>query len=128
MTSLFFYFIIISAMKFGYAVYIQSKCIHNQLVEYFGISRAFKNFFWLKCFWFLHIILCFVFCVLTSWVNCQKYGNFPQYKTDRFASLKTWRFLRLRFSFSGSRYDVTVIKKTHTLNCYLFLPKFLLKT
>ena len=33
----------------------------------------------------------------------------------------------LCFSFSFSGYDFTLIKKNYTLNCYLFLQKFLLK-
>ena len=37
-------------------------------------------------------------------------------------------FLRLYFSWSCSGYDLTLIKENHTLNCYLFLQKFLLKT
>ena len=44
------------------------------------------------------------------------------------ASLETWYYFRLCFSFSCSGYDLTLIKKSHTRNCYLFSQKFLLKT
>ena len=37
-------------------------------------------------------------------------------------------YFRLCFSFSCSGYDLTLIKKSHTRNCYLFSQKFLLKT
>ena len=36
-------------------------------------------------------------------------------------------FFKLCFSFSSSGYDITLIKKSHTLNYYLFSQKFLLK-
>ena len=38
----------------------------------------------------------------------------------------TWDCFRLCFSFSCSGYDLTLIKKSRTLNCYSFLQKFLL--
>ena len=37
-------------------------------------------------------------------------------------------YFRLCFSFSCSGYDLTLTKKSNTLNCYSFLHKFLLKT
>ena len=40
---------------------------------------------------------------------------------------KTWYYFRLCFSFSCSSSDLILIKKSHTLNSYLFLQKFLLK-
>ena len=37
-------------------------------------------------------------------------------------------YFRCCFSLICSVYDLTVIKKSHTLNCYWFLQKFFLKT
>ena len=36
----------------------------------------------------------------------------------------TWDYFRLCFSFSCSGYDLTLIKKSHVLNNYLFLQKY----
>ena len=66
--------------------------------------------------------------VMIPWVNGQKYGNLLQFNASRLASLETWYYFRLCFSFSCSGYDLTLIKKSHTRNCYLFSQKFLLKT
>ena len=38
---------------------------------------------------------------------------------------RIWCYFRLCFSFSFSGYDLTVIKKNHTLNCYSFLQKLI---
>ena len=63
-----------------------------------------------------------------------KIENLFQFNTSWLESLKTWYYLacldfyRLCFTFSCSGYDLTLIKKSHTLNCcYWFLQKFLLK-
>ena len=56
------------------------------------------------------------------------YENLLQFNTSWLASLRTWYYFRLCFSFSCSGYDLTLIKKSHTRNCYLFSQKFLLKT
>ena len=64
---------------------------------------------------------------LSSWVNSQKYENLLQFDTSWLASLKTWHYFRLCFTFSWSGYDLTLIKTSDPLNCYLFLQKFLLE-
>ena len=69
-----------------------------------------------------------VFCVVTSWVNGQKYENFLQFNTSWLASLRTWYYFKFYFSSSCFGYDLTLIKKSHALNCYPFLQNFLLKT
>ena len=61
-----------------------------------------------------------VFCVMIWWVNGQKYENLLQFNTRWLASPRTWYSFRLCFSFSYSAYDLTLIKKSHTLNCYSF--------
>ena len=43
-------------------------------------------------------------------------------------ALWTWYYLRLCLSFISFVFDLTLIKRSHTLNCYSFLHKFLLKT
>ena len=43
-------------------------------------------------------------------------------------ALRTWYHFRLCFSFTCFVFDLTLIKRNHTLNCYSFLNKFLLKT
>ena len=43
-------------------------------------------------------------------------------------ALWTWYYLRLCFSFISFVFDLTLIKRSHTLNCYSFLHNFLLKT
>ena len=57
-----------------------------------------------------------------------KNQNLLQFNTRWLASLRTRYYFRLCFSFSCSGYDTTLIQKSHTLNCYSFLHKFLLKT
>ena len=64
---------------------------------------------------------------LSSWVNSQKYENLLQFDTSWLASLKKWHYFRLCFTFSWSGYDLTLIKTSDPLNCYLFLQKFLLE-
>ena len=58
----------------------------------------------------------------------QKYENLIQFNTSWWASLATWYYFRFCFTFICSGYDLTLIKKNDTLNCYSFLQKFLLKT
>ena len=73
------------------------------------------------------ILRCLVFCVMIPWVNGPKCDNLLQFNTSCLGSLGTWYYFRLCFSFSYSGYDLTLIKKSHTLNFYSFLQKFLLK-
>ena len=65
---------------------------------------------------------------MIPWVNGPKFDNLLQFNTSCLGSLGTWYYFRLCFSFSCSGYDLTLIKKSHTRNCYLFSQKFLLKT
>ena len=69
-----------------------------------------------------------VLCVMIPCVNSQKYDNLLQFNTNWLASLGTWYYFRLCFSFSCSGHGLTWIKKCPTLNCYSFLQTFLLKT
>ena len=69
----------------------------------------------------------FVFCVMIPWVNSRKYDNLLQFNASWLVSLETWYNFRLCFSFSCSGYGLTLVKKTHTINCYSFLQKLLLK-
>ena len=57
-----------------------------------------------------------------------KYENLLKFNTGWLASLRTWYYFRLCFSFICSGYNFILIKKSHPLNCYLFLQKSLLKT
>ena len=59
---------------------------------------------------------------------CRKYENLFLFNTSWLASLRTWYYFRLLFSLSCSGYDLMLITKSHTLNCYLLLLKFLLNT
>ena len=43
-------------------------------------------------------------------------------------ALRTWYYFKLCFSLSCFVFELTLIKKSHTLNCYSFLHTFLLKT
>ena len=74
------------------------------------------------------ILVWVVFCVMISWVNGQKSEKCFQFNNRWLGSLRTWYYFRFCFSFSCSGYDLTLIKKSHTSNCYSFLQKFLLKT
>ena len=69
-----------------------------------------------------------VFCLMISWMSSWKSENILQFNTSWLVSLQLWYYFRLCFSFSFSGYDLTLIKKSHILNCYLFLQKFLFKT
>ena len=66
--------------------------------------------------------------VMISWVNGRKYENLLQFYFSWLSALRTWYYFRLCFSFSCFVFDLTLIKKSHTLKCYSFLHKFLLKT
>ena len=66
-----------------------------------------------------YILLCVVFCVMS------KTEILLQFNTSWLASLRTWYYLRQCFSFNCSGYDLTLIIKSHILNCYSFLLKFL---
>ena len=57
--------------------------------------------------------------------------NLLQFNTSWLVSVRTWSYFRLFFSFSYSSYDLEepiLNMKSHTLNWYWFLLKFLLKT
>ena len=58
--------------------------------------------------------------VIISWVNGRKYENLLQFYFSWLSALRTWYYFRLCFSFSCFVFDLTLIKKSHTLNCYLF--------
>ena len=68
------------------------------------------------------------FSVMISWVNGRKYENLLQIFISLLPALKRWYYFRLCFSFICFVFDFTLNKKIHTLNCYSFLHKFLLKT
>ena len=74
------------------------------------------------------VLLWVVFCVMISWVKGLKYKDPLQFNTSWLTSLRMWYHFRLCFRFSCSDYDLTLIKTSHTLNCYSFFQKFLLKT
>ena len=65
--------------------------------------------------------------VMISWVNGRKYENLLQFYLSWLPALRTWYYFRLCFSFSCFVFDLTLIQKSHALNCYPFLHKFLLK-
>ena len=65
--------------------------------------------------------------VMISWVNGRKYENLLQFYFSWLPALRTWYYFRLCFSFSCFVFDLTLIKKSHTLNCCSFVHKFLLK-
>ena len=65
--------------------------------------------------------------VMISWVNGREYENLLQFYFSWLTALRTWYYFRLCISFSCFVFDLALIKKSHTLNCYLFLHKFLLK-
>ena len=76
---------------------------------------------------YLDTLLGVVFCVMISWLSSWKYENILQFNTSWLVFLSTWYYFRLSFSFSYSGYDHTLIKETHTLTCYSFSQKFLLR-
>ena len=61
-------------------------------------------------------------------LNGRKYENYLQFNTSWLSSLRTWYYFELFCSFSCSGYDLPLIIKSHSLNYYLLLQKFLLKT
>ena len=61
-------------------------------------------------------------------MNGQKYENLLQFYFSWLPALRIWYYFRLCFSFISFVFDLTLIKRSHTLNCYSFLHKFLLKT
>ena len=56
-----------------------------------------------------------------------KYEYLLQFNTNWLVSLRTWYYFRLCFGFSCSGYDLSLIKKGHTLNCYPFVQKFFIR-
>ena len=109
-----FYCIIISAVKFTHIFYRFNQNTYR--TKWFTIleSQFMGNpeIFWTKRdFWFLHYILCMGgihCCDIMS--ELLKYENLPQFNADWLASLKTWYYFRLCFSFNFSGFDLTVIK------------------
>ena len=121
-----FYCIIISAVKFSHTFYIFNQNIY--WTKWFTILKSQfignPELFWnKKNLWFLRCILWVVFTAVISWVNCRKSENVPQFNADWLASLRSWYYFRLCVSSSCSGFDLTVIKKSHILNCYMFLQK-----
>ena len=76
--------------------------------------------------WPLWIYIGGILCDV-SWVNGRKHENLSKLNTSWLTSIRTWYYFKLCFSFSCSGYDLILIKKSHTLNCYSFLQKFLLE-
>ena len=66
--------------------------------------------------------------VMISRVNGPKWENLLQFYFSWLPARREWYYFRLCFSFSCFLFNLTLIKKGHTLNCYSFLHKFLLKT
>ena len=54
--------------------------------------------------------------------------NLLQFNNSWLASLETWYYFRLCFTFTCPGYHITLITKSHTLNCYSSLQKFILIT
>ena len=99
-----------------YIIFCCFLCFHSPLAK------------WRACWitlWKYTIMRWLVFCDDTMSEN---YANLLQFNTSWWAFLGPWYYFRLCFSLSSCDYDLTVIKKSHTLNCYLILQKFLLKT
>ena len=57
-----------------------------------------------------------------------KIWKLMQFNTSWLASRRTWYYFRFCFGFIFSGYDLTLTKKSHALNFYSFLQRFLLKT
>ena len=78
----------------------------------------------LELFWikkrFLHWIPWAVFYVVILWVNGRKYENLFQFNTDCLAPQRTCYFLDLVLASVVSGYDLILLKKSHTSNCYSF--------
>ena len=113
-TSLFWLHALLS-MSFFIAFFVYSLLFPSYVLAEWPLCR-YIIFRWL------------VFCVMITWVNGRKYDNLLQFNTSWLASLRPWYYLRLGFSSSCSGYDHRLIKKSHTINYYLFLRKFLPKT
>ena len=109
-------------------VLIMKKPVHWFAEQTITLLRS-QIIGFLKLFWSKKILVSTlniiggIFCV----VNGQKYDNLKQFNTDwSSTSLRTWFWFC--FSPSCACYDLTVIKKNHTLNYHWFLQQFLLKT
>ena len=114
-TSLFW----LRSLLYCFLIFCCFLCFHSPLA------------IWRTCWitlWKYTIMRWLVFCVMIPSVNSQNYANLLQFNTSWWLSLGRWYYFTLCFSLSSSDYDLTVIKKSHTLNCYLILQKFLLKT
>ena len=68
-------------------------------------------------------------CLAFSWIGLQMFLIKPSLHILYLVYFcPTWDCFRLSFSFSCSGYDLTLIKKSRTLNCHSFLQKFLLNS
>ena len=67
-------------------------------VDFFVYSLSFPKWctFWMVQYM---ILVWMVFCVMISWVNGRKCENLLQFKTSGLASLRTWYYFRLNFSW-----------------------------
>ena len=102
-TSLFWRHALLS-MSFFVALFVYSPPQVTYLLN--GPNKDTKYCYWWHSVW------------------CQKYEIRLQFNISWLASVRTWYYLRLFFSFSCSGYDLTLIIKSHISNCYSFLLKF----
>ena len=103
----------LTARHFFYAIFFCILHLHPPFSQVtYLLNGLYKKYIILR--WL-------VLCVMIPWVNDQKYDSLLQFNTSWLASLRTWYYFRLYFSFSCSGCDLTLIKKTHILNCYFVL-------
>ena len=111
------------------------------LSEFYGkpkrkdFQKGKIKFFWLHAHLSMSFFVAFFIYSfpLPKWHNCtmahmtgilcdnimsdsRKYKNLLQFNTSWLASLRTWYCFRVCFSFSCSSYDLTLIRKRHTLS------------
>ena len=101
----------------------------NIYMFFYQISRIFFRFLIISWYNFIVFYCIFYFGLkrfLVSALNTmggihKKYEDLPQFNADWLTSLRTWYCFKLCFSFSCSGFDLTVIKKSHIINYYMFL-------
>ena len=99
-------------------------------------KKYIAGFVWGTSLFWLHALLSMSFCCFlcllppTFQVTWLRNGPYKDIHIAMGGILYdiAWYCYRLCFSFSCLGYDLTLIRKSHTFNYYLFLQTFLLKT
>ena len=100
--------------------WVSEKIYSKICVRGINFLAALPPFYLILCTFFIYSL------PLPKWCTCSM-ARMGGVLWCVLPALRTWYYFRLCFSFSCFVFDLTLIKKSLTLNFYSFLHKFLLK-